>query len=152
MYLVIGCNPSTADDKTDDPTIRRLINMAEHKGYGGLFMGNLFAYRETNPALMKAKATAAGFDYVIGPNNDWALENMADQASAVVFAYGKIAMEGWGGRVKNDLAKLQAMKVFEMMKAKKGIVWAFNITIKNYPQHPLYIGDLNNILWNIFSL
>ena len=122
--------------------------MAKYKRYGGLYMGNLYAYRETSPAEMKKIAEAWGFDYLIGGTyNDRALETMADQASVVVFAYGEIAMKGWGGKLKNDIAWAHAKKVFEMMKAKKGTVWAFNLTDKNYPEHPLYIKDLNTIPW-----
>ena len=45
LVLFIGLNPSTADEKEDDPTIRRCINFAKQWGYGGLIMGNLFAFR-----------------------------------------------------------------------------------------------------------
>lgn len=47
--MFVGLNPSTADETTDDPTIRRCINFAKSWGYGGLYMVNLFAYRSTNP-------------------------------------------------------------------------------------------------------
>ncbi len=43
--LFIGLNPSTADARQDDPTIRRCIRFARDWGYGGLLMGNLYAYR-----------------------------------------------------------------------------------------------------------
>ena len=148
---MIGCNPSTADDRTEDPTTRRLINMAEHQGYGRLFLGNLFAYRETNPALMKAQATAAGFDYVIGPNNELALGDLADQAVVVVFAYGNIAVNGWGSKERNQFAKDYARNVFNMMQEKKGIVYAFKLTKLENPQHPLFIQGLNYIPLEILT-
>lgn len=47
--MFIGHNPSTADEKEDDPTIRRCINYSRDWGYGGLYMVNLFAYRATDP-------------------------------------------------------------------------------------------------------
>ena len=78
---------------------------------------------------------------------DWALGDLADYADDVVFAYGEIAMKGWGGKEKNNIAKLHTKKVFDVMKAKKGTVYAFNLTKKNYPQHPLWIKDLNTIPW-----
>ena len=53
--MVIGLNPSTADETQDDPTIRRCVGFARQWGYGGLYMLNLFAYRATDPSeLMKA--------------------------------------------------------------------------------------------------
>ena len=45
--LFIGLNPSTADEKTDDPTIRKCINYAKCWGYGKILMANLFAFRNT---------------------------------------------------------------------------------------------------------
>lgn len=33
--MFVGLNPSTADETTDDPTIRRCINFAKSWGYGG---------------------------------------------------------------------------------------------------------------------
>jgi hypothetical protein len=42
----IGLNPSTADEKQDDPTIRRCIGFAKAWGYGAMCMTNIFAWRE----------------------------------------------------------------------------------------------------------
>lgn len=47
--LWIMHNPSTADASKDDPTIRRIIRFTKDWGYGGLYVGNLFPYRATNP-------------------------------------------------------------------------------------------------------
>ena len=43
--LFIGLNPSTADEKTNDPTIRRLIGFARRWGFGSMYVCNLFAFR-----------------------------------------------------------------------------------------------------------
>lgn len=51
QVLFIGLNPSTADEKSDDPTIRRCLGFARSWGYGGLIVANLFAYRTTAPQL-----------------------------------------------------------------------------------------------------
>ena len=39
--LFIGLNPSTADEETDDSTIRKCINYAKCWGYGKILMANL---------------------------------------------------------------------------------------------------------------
>jgi hypothetical protein len=44
-FIVIGLNPSMADELQDDPTIRRCINFAKREGCGSYVMLNLFAFR-----------------------------------------------------------------------------------------------------------
>jgi len=44
-----GVNPSTADENTNDPTIRKDIGFSERQGFGGLLKVNLSAFRSTNP-------------------------------------------------------------------------------------------------------
>src|SRR5690242_6108456 len=80
--MFVGLNPSTADERVDDPTIRRCIDFAKRWGYGALCMTNLFAYRATDPRVMKA------FPYPVGPENDKWLVRCAREAGVVVAAWG----------------------------------------------------------------
>src|SRR4028119_2392792 len=57
-------NPSTADARRDDPTIRRCANFARTWGFGGLEVVNLFAFRATHPTDLKCAADP------VGPQND----------------------------------------------------------------------------------
>ena len=45
LVLFICLNPSTADETENDPTLNRCIGFAKSFGYGGLLLGNLFAFR-----------------------------------------------------------------------------------------------------------
>jgi len=56
----IGLNPSTADEICDDNTVRRCRGYAESWGCGGLLMLNIFAFRATEPRVMKAQASPIG--------------------------------------------------------------------------------------------
>ena len=47
--MFIGLNPSTANEITNDPTIRRVQRFAFDWGYGGVYMMNLFAYITAYP-------------------------------------------------------------------------------------------------------
>ena len=42
-------NPSTADETSNDPTVGRCQRRAVQMGYGGLYVGNIFAWRSTDP-------------------------------------------------------------------------------------------------------
>jgi hypothetical protein len=80
--MFIGLNPSTADESSDDPTIRRCIAFAKSWGFSALCMTNLFAFRATLPEVMKKAADP------IGPDNDWYLLESARNAGVVVAAWG----------------------------------------------------------------
>lgn len=58
--LFIGLNPSTADEKSDDSTIRKCINYAKCWGYGKILMANLFAFRSTDPSILIHAADPVG--------------------------------------------------------------------------------------------
>ncbi len=62
MAVFIGLNPSTADETTDDPTIRRCMGYARDWGCSGLYMLNLFAVRATDPKDMLADLNPVGAD------------------------------------------------------------------------------------------
>lgn len=48
-----GVNPSTADERENDPTIRKDIGFSERQGFGGLLKLNVSAYRSTDPRGMR---------------------------------------------------------------------------------------------------
>ena len=47
--FVVGLNPSTANEKVPDPTIRKVMGFAERKGFDSFVMLNLYPQRATNP-------------------------------------------------------------------------------------------------------
>jgi hypothetical protein len=49
IYALIGSNPSIADAKVDDHTIRKEIGFGKQLGYGGLLKLNVGAFRATVP-------------------------------------------------------------------------------------------------------
>jgi len=80
--MFVGLNPSTADEANDDPTIRRCIGFAQAWGYDALFMANIFAFRATEPEVMKAA------DAPVGTDNDRLLLELAGNAGIVIAAWG----------------------------------------------------------------
>ncbi len=71
----IGLNPSTADEQQLDPTLRRIRGFSQAWGFTAFVMTNVFAFRATVPADMKAQADPVGQD------NDYWLGSMAKPTS-----------------------------------------------------------------------
>lgn len=111
-------NPSTADESEDDPTIRRCIGFAKEWGYGTLVVGNLFAYRATDPSELRDHPDP------VGPENDERLSRIVDEADKVVVAWGNHGE--FQGRGDEVTALLDAD------------LYALDITKRSQPVHPLY--------------
>lgn len=125
---IIGLNPSTADEKQDDPTIRRCLGFAKGWKYGGLIMTNLFAYRATDPANMKAQGRNA-----IGPvNNEW-IRAVAEKSGLSIAAWG----------THGTFLNRQAM-VLNFLKDLP--IYCFKKTKKGCPYHPLYLPNDQTIV------
>lgn len=117
----IALNPSTADATRDDPTMRRCMAFARRWGFGGMSVGNIFAFRATRPADMKAEARP------IGRANDRWLQRLAAESHVVVAAWGSHG--AWRAR---DAHVLQLL----------GAVDCLGVTASGAPRHPLYVrGD-----------
>ena len=80
--LIIGLNPSTADEKKDDPTIRRSMHYAYRWGFGGLIMVNLFAFKATLPSDLRKANLPIGED-----NNKFIIEHQKE-SGIVLVAWG----------------------------------------------------------------
>ena len=80
--LIIGLNPSTADEKKDDPTIRRSMHYAYRWGFGGLIMVNLFALKATLPSDLRKANNPIGED-----NNKFIIEHQKE-SGIVLVAWG----------------------------------------------------------------
>jgi len=123
--VFIGLNPSTADEKEDDPTIRKCISYAKKWGYGGLYMLNLFAYRATKPKEMK-KANNP-----IGDENDKYLDEYVNKSDKVICAWGNNG--SFQNRSYKILNKYNNLYYLKLNKSKE-------------PSHPLFLSrDLKPI-------
>lgn len=122
--LFIMLNPSTADAKQNDPTIRRCIGFAERLGYGGVYVCNLFALRSTDPKALYKSGRPSGH------KNGFYIHRTAlkDCGGEVICAWGNhgalhnagqsmvIALKRWGIHPK-----------------------CLGITKTGEPKHPLYL-------------
>jgi hypothetical protein len=124
-------NPSTADEVKLDPTCARARDYAERWGFGALIVTNIFAFRNTSPAQMKAAADP------VGPGNDAAIVSAAREAGIVVCAWG------------NHGAFLgRSARVLEKLKANRITLHALRVNAGGEPAHPLYLpGNLRPMPW-----
>lgn len=120
--MFIGLNPSTADETKDDPTIRRCIGFARVREASGLVMANLFAYRATDPYIMRQA------DDPIGPDNDSWLTFLALRATYVIAAWG--VHGSFQGRDQ---------EVLKLLAGKRIKVSCLGTTKAGLPRHPLYL-------------
>ncbi|QGM45579.1 DUF1643 domain-containing protein [Methylocystis heyeri] len=117
FVLFVCLNPSTADADQDDNTSRVCIKYAERWGYGGLLIGNLFAYRSVDKSVIKK------VNDPIGPENDEWLRKLQDEASLIVCAWG----DDGGYRMRDE-------SVLSFIKAPHYLVRLNS----GRPGHPLY--------------
>jgi hypothetical protein len=118
--LFIMLNPSTADADNDDPTIRKIIKFSKSWGYGGVYVGNLYAFRSTDPKALRHTHDPVGED------NIEHITKLISLSDIVVYAWGNKNMEP-------DWLRELVDTPYCIDISKNG----------NIPKHPLYLkGDL----------
>jgi hypothetical protein len=119
--LFVGLNPSTADARTDDPTIRRCIGFAQRWQFGTLIVANLYALRSSDPSKL---ATARD---PVGPENDRWLRRLSRHAAVTVVAWGA-----------HPAVRERETTVLDLFDAPM----CLGMTLAGHPRHPLYVrGD-----------
>jgi len=132
--LFVMLNPSTADETMDDPTIRRCIRFAYDWGCSVLRVGNLYAFRATNPEeLWKIQDP-------VGPENDLFLYRMMSQTKDVLCAWG------------NNAQPERVEAFIKLAKEAGATLWCLGTTKEGQPRHPLYVkANQKPILWRTFK-
>ena len=123
LILVVALNPSTATERDNDPTVKRCIVRAMMRGHGGLLLGNLFAYRSTDPKALRT------LDDPVGPENMRWLIRMADSADTIVCAWGT-----HGTYRHRDLHTRRRLD-----NVGQRFLWCWGKTKSGQPKHPLYL-------------
>ncbi len=131
MACVIGLNPSTADGKEDDPTIRRIIGLLDAAEYGGFIIVNLFSVVATDPEDCRKICVKA----------EWA-DIVYDNASLVAACKAvKIVIPAWGAGANRSWVKTRAEQVTYALKDGMGKpkVLCWGRTKHGHPRHPLFL-------------
>jgi hypothetical protein len=117
LVMFIGLNPSTASEKGDDNTIRRVIRYAYSWGFGGLYMMNLFTYITPYPRELEHS------EHLIAENDRNLLE-IREKCEMVVFMWGSFKQ-----------ARMRAAHAKTMFPG----AYCFRQTLNGSPFHPLYL-------------
>lgn len=93
VNCICGVNPSTADEKENDPTIRKDIGFSERQGFGALLKLNVAAYRSTDPRMLRKAWNPLGDEN----SADHLLQYFEQfKARQFVAAWGKNGNYFWG--------------------------------------------------------
>ena len=114
-------NPSTADAREDDPTVRRCLAFALAWGFSRVDVVNLFGFRSTDPLALESVADP------IGRGNDATIAESAARASLVVAGWGSFGMS--------------SARAADVIKGPlKGVrLHALRSNADGSPGHPLYV-------------
>jgi len=119
--LYIMLNPSLADDKNDDPTIRRLVSFTKKYNYGGFLVGNIFTTITPNPKeIDKSKG--------ISDKNFEKLLKLINKVDQIVYAWG------------DNIEEPQLLKKL-VLNPK-----CFGKNLNGSPKHPLYLPSETKLI------
>ncbi len=117
--MMIGLNPSVANEFKNDPTITRGIVRADRNGFGSFLMGNLYAYVSTDPKALLSNGDS------VGELTDYYIKQM------VILSDRQLC--GWGSF--KPVTK-RAPAVLLMLKEP----YCLGINADGQPKHPLYVS------------
>lgn len=121
-------NPSTADERADDPTIRQCRRRAAQAGLSGVLVWNLFAWRATLPAELKRAADP------VGEHNDAAIALALQLCTRTLIAWGNHGSHRTrDGEVLAQCARAGATLV------------TLGLTGSGAPRHPLYLPSRTSL-------
>lgn len=117
----IMLNPSTADEASDDPTIRRCVSFARREGFSGIVVLNLFAFRTPYPNKLCSAADP------VGPDNNTFIAQAKEFASKFVLA--------WGSTQFQDRIR----QVVKILRDTGTELVCLGHNKDGSPKHPLYV-------------
>lgn len=125
--LYIMLNPSKATEAHNDPTIERCERRASALGFGAIRATNLFAWRETDPAVLRR------VDDPVGPANDAVI---ATSLTAWLRDGGDVALCSWG---VHGTFRGRSAEVCRILQDCGTALFCLGTTRGGHPRHPLYV-------------
>ena len=119
--LYIMLNPSIADGKKDDPTIKRLIFFTKKFRYGGFYVANLFTQITPYPKELN-------MDNLSKKNNLKIINDLIKKSDSIVYAWGNLVSE--------------PRELLEIIDSPL----CFGKNLNGTPKHPLYLPSNSKLL------
>lgn len=126
--IVIGLNPSTANDEKPDHTIRRIQEYACWHGYRGFIMLNLFAQRALYPKNLPDRPLAA-----LHKKNVATIMRIFEKRENID------VLAVWGENIKLRTYLSDALQDIMKIAAAKNVTWLKigpSLTQTGHPRHP----------------
>jgi hypothetical protein len=136
LCCFVMLNPSIADDKIDDPTIRRCITFATNWRYGGFYIINIYSYITSNPKNI-IEDEKSKHDNICFHRDIMNMKNIR----LFVFAWGINKIDKEVVNILINYLKYCGLQPYCIKQNKNGS-----------PAHPLYLkSDLKPILYKEFN-
>ena len=119
MRLLIGLNPSTANEFKNDPTITRDIVRANRDGFGGIVRVNMYGYCSAYPEVLLGEGDFVGIE-----NDDYIRYGISITKQTVC---------GWGSF---PAVFKRAPEVLKMIPEP----YCLGVNADGQPKHPLYVS------------
>ena len=127
MLIVVGFNPSTADDTKIDTTMRFVLGIAEFNEYHGFAMVNLYPLRSTNPDDLPLNA-----DEELIKENFSHIDSILEEypTADILLAYGNLVNS-------RPYTKEIARNLLELFNNKSRQIYCLAKLRSGNPKHPL---------------
>lgn len=122
-------NPSIADDRMLDQTLRQVLFFSQAFGFGRFDIVNLFAWQATDPSKLRYLHRGPTPEDAVGQDNDAVIAEVCLQASKVIVGWG---VNGWWmGRNAT---------VTQLLREEGHELHCLGVTKEGHPKHPLYLS------------
>lgn len=125
--LFVMLNPSTADARDDDPTIRKCVGFAKRLGFARLEVVNLFAWRATDPRDLPRASDP------IGVENDHTILERSLAADLVIAAWGAT-------KLPDRMIERRVRSVQSTLRSAGCSPMCLGRSKDGHPRHPLMLA------------
>jgi hypothetical protein len=133
VFAYFGINPSTADASIDDPTVRKWRGFTLRNGGRKFIVGNVFAYRSTDPKALGLLSIADA----CGPDQMFHLLEILGEADVLVPCWGNFSKVP---KTHQPIIQ-QMLGIIHMIGGSSNRpVLHFGLTESGAPKHPLMLG------------